>query len=759
MDSGEILSQSAVAEGRAITASAYFPNFSQMVIGFSDGTVSIADVKYDYQFLDPSDTPDEYHDMAVNETRVQDGALLTRIPNGQYRRQSFSIEPKEPIDLGDDDSAVTGLDYTVSPSGLVFAALSDNGTLSVNHLEERTNFMTGETAYTASGRRIAYESGAAGPPSFIRITGLGDNIYLIWKDGTLHRYDARSDDAPLLETLDLTGDNAQVTTARFLIGRNTLLVGDSNGEVHSWFRVRRPGANTADERVLVDARGFGRGGSPVTTLAVSQRGRIFAVGYQDGHIELTHGTSAKQLANIHLEDGGPVSLLNLPGKDDGLLAGAGGSIHRWTLDPGHPEVTWASIFTPVWYEGYEKPMYVWQSSSGTDDFEPKYGLYPLIFGSVKATFYSMLFGLPLALLAAIYTSEFLSPRSKAMIKPTIELMASLPSVVLGFLAALVFAPWIEKIVPATLCMFATLPLTFLAGAYLFQMLPEYWYLRLSRYRFILILAVMPLGFCWALQLGPVAERWLFAGDIRLWLDGQIGGATGGWMFPMTPICALAAFVVMIRWVNPWLRVYTANWGRGAMAIADAVRALAGVAMALGGALAVSSLFAAIGLDPRGAYIGTYVQRNALIVGFVMGFAVIPIIYTIADDALSSVPDHLRSASLGCGATPWQTALYIVIPTAMSGLFSATMIGLGRAVGETMIVLMAAGNTPVMDWNIFNGFRTLSANIAVELPEAVRNSTHYRMLFLAALTLFVMTFILNTVAELVRLRFRKRTYEL
>jgi phosphate transport system permease protein len=96
---------------------------------------------------------------------------------------------------------------------------------------------------------------------------------------------------------------------------------------------------------------------------------------------------------------------------------------------------------------------------------------------------------------------------------------------------------------------------------------------------------------------------------------------------------------------------------------------------------------------------------------------------------------------------------------MSGLFSAIMIGLGRAVGETMIVLMAAGNTPIMEMNIFNGFRTLSANIAVELPEAVVNSTHYRTLFLAALVLFLMTFVLNTLAEIVRLRFRKRASEL
>jgi phosphate transport system permease protein len=143
----------------------------------------------------------------------------------------------------------------------------------------------------------------------------------------------------------------------------------------------------------------------------------------------------------------------------------------------------------------------------------------------------------------------------------------------------------------------------------------------------------------------------------------------------------------------------------------------------------------------------------------MGFAIIPIIYTIAEDALSTVPEQLRSASLGAGATKWQTAVRIVIPTAMSGLFSALMIGLGRAVGETMIVLMAAGNTPVLEMNLFNGFRTLSANIATELPESVRNSTHYRTLFLAALTLFAMTFAINTFAEIVRLRFRKRAIEL
>ena len=139
----------------------------------------------------------------------------------------------------------------------------------------------------------------------------------------------------------------------------------------------------------------------------------------------------------------------------------------------------------------------------------------------------------------------------------------------------------------------------------------------------------------------------------------------------------------------------------------------------------------------------------------MGFAVIPIIFTISEDAFSSVPSNLTAASLALGASRWQTATRIVLPTASPGIFSAVMIGFGRAVGETMIVLMATGNTPVMDGNIFSGFRALSANIAVELPEAPEGGTLFRVLFVAAFLLFCLTFALNTVAELIRLRLRRR----
>jgi phosphate transport system permease protein len=152
---------------------------------------------------------------------------------------------------------------------------------------------------------------------------------------------------------------------------------------------------------------------------------------------------------------------------------------------------------------------------------------------------------------------------------------------------------------------------------------------------------------------------------------------------------------------------------------------------------------------------TYDQRNSLVVGVAMGFAVIPIIFTICEDAFGSVPSNLVAASLAVGASRWQTAIRVVLPTASPGVFSAVMVGFGRAVGETMIVLMATGNTPILDWSMFNGFRTLSANIAVEIPEAPHGGTLYRILFLSGALLFILTFTVNTVAEIVRQRLRER----
>ena len=116
---------------------------------------------------------------------------------------------------------------------------------------------------------------------------------------------------------------------------------------------------------------------------------------------------------------------------------------------------------------------------------------------------------------------------------------------------------------------------------------------------------------------------------------------------------------------------------------------------------------------------------------------------------------LREGAYGLGANKMQVAVRVVFPAALSGIVASIVLGVSRAVGETMIVLMATGNTAVMNWNMFEGMRTLSANVAVEMAEAEVGSTHFRVLFLSALVLFVLTFVLNTAAEIVRNRLRKK----
>jgi phosphate transport system permease protein len=755
-------------ETRQLTAWSVSGAIEDAAFGFSDGTIQTGKIGFNTSYLNQEDLPEDFRGLETGQFPVvYDEGLLLLTPQGQYRLSKLTAEMAEPIMI-EEEVPITRLDLSIRPTGPVLAILTRENQFFITTVREKKNFLTGEVTYTPARARIPYTPpDNREQPDFLRLSGLGDTVYLVWRDGYTLRYDTGNLNNPTLaETLYLIEENrlvdeakTHITALEFLIGKSTLIAGDSQGRINAWFRIKPQNAPTPDGTVTVLAHKLPSRNIPVSSLAASARSRMLAAGYEDGFIRLFNVTNEYLMTELNSENSSPTPVVQIAPKDDGILAFSVQGVRQWVMDPKHPEITLRSLLLPIWYEGYNQPEYVWQSSSGTDQFEPKYSMIPLIFGTLKATFYSMLFGSPLALLAAIYTSEFLHPRIRSAIKPLIELMASLPSVVLGFLAALVFAPFVEQIVPAVLAGFITIPFLFLLGAYIWQILPQRQSIRLSRFRLLYIALLLPLGVLSAVLLGPVLETGLFAGDIKAWLDGQVGSAIGGWMILLIPINALLIAFANAQLVNPWLREHSMTWSRSLFAIADLSKLILAFLSTLGLSLLFAWLLTIAGFDPRGFFIATYVQRNALIVGFVMGFAIIPIIYTIAEDALSSVPDHLRSASLGCGATPWQTAMRIVIPTAMSGLFSAMMIGLGRAVGETMIVLMAAGNTPVLDWNIFNGFRTLSANIAVELPEAVRNSTHYRTLFLSALVLFAMTFVLNTIAEIIRLRFRKKAIEL
>ncbi len=150
------------------------------------------------------------------------------------------------------------------------------------------------------------------------------------------------------------------------------------------------------------------------------------------------------------------------------------------------------------------------------------------------------------------------------------------------------------------------------------------------------------------------------------------------------------------------------------------------------------------------------RLNALVGGVAMSLAVIPIVYTLSEDALSAVPRYMTEASLALGATKWQTALFVTLPAATPGVFAAVLLGFGRAFGETMIVLMATGNAALLGWSFIEPVRTMSATIGAEMAEVVFGDTHYHVLFLIGAVLFIFTFTLNAVAEVfIRQRLLKR----
>ncbi len=780
LDDGTLIREESLIPGGgpALTAWSMSTDGRTATLGFEDGSLRFAEIGFETAFREVDEVPAELRGLQPEEVAKFGDGTVERTTRGQFRIQRLVVDVGEPVTFPS-TAPVVAIDRAMQGNDPVVAIALRDGKLFLRRQKRKLDFLTGKEKVSWDQPSAVSVDAEAGSPRFIRITDLGNQLSVCWSDGTLVRYSIRDLASPkVAEIIDLVPGEAQLTALGVLLGGSTLITGSSDGRVAGWFVVPDTD-NEVDGTRLVCAHRFTlEEGSAVTAIASSPRERMFVVGTRDGFVHALFMTSEKWLASLRTKRKGAITALAVAPKNDALLAADAGGLIEWPFDPRYPEVTVGALFGKVWYERFPEPEYTWQSSSGTDDFEPKLSLVPLVFGTIKATVYSMLLAVPLALLAAIYTSEFLHRKTRARVKPIIELMASLPSVVLGFFAAIVIAPMVREVLPAILASLIALPFALLLSAFLWQWIPIHRSLRMERLRLPMNALALVLGLVGSWLLGPALERLLFAGDVIRWLhDPSVGTGLSGWFLLMLPLSAIAVTMVLAWGVNPWIRRTTAHMGRSREGLVHLAKfggafvLFVGLALALGAVIYhLPQLFdpANEAMDLRtGLYLGKfdlspiegYDQRNALIVGFVMGFAVVPIIYTIAEDALSSVPEHLRAASLGAGATPWQTAVRVIIPTAMSGLFSACMVGLGRAVGETMIVFMATGNTALLKLNAFNGFRTLSANIAIELPEAVRDSTHYRTLFLAALVLFAMTFVINTVAEAVRLRFRRRAYQL
>jgi phosphate transport system permease protein len=548
---------------------------------------------------------------------------------------------------------------------IVSAALLADGNLVLVRRGVRKNLLTGQETVRVTRSELSAPSDltalVVGPQGRSLFGGTASGELYWWAAGG-------GPSKPIFH--DTVGTPVRVL--RTLLGGRTLVVGGEDGTVQVWLPL---GAGDGLEQRLIRVRALGQHAAPIARLAPSLRDRSVLSLDDQGGLALHFSTTGRTLwsGNLGTE---PPAFASFAPRGDGALVWGGAGLLDLEIENPHPEATVGTLFDRVWYESYDRPAHVWQSSSASDDFEPKLSLTPLIVGTLKGTLYSLALAIPLAVLAAIYVSHFMSRRLRDVVKPIIEILAALPSVVLGFLAGLWLAPRLEEFFPALLAVVVILPVIAVGAGILVRTTPAQISSRLPRDWEVLAIGVLlALGIWLSIEVSDPISELLFAGNFSAWLYRTTGVS--------------------------------------------------------------------------------YEQRNALVVGIAMGFAVIPIIFSVAEEALSNVPETLVAGARALGANLWQTVMGVVLPAAGSGIFSAVMLGFGRAVGETMIVLMASGNTPILDWSIFNGFRTLSANIAVEIPEAPQGGTLYRTLFVSALLLFAITFVVNTAAEVIRHRLRTR----
>jgi phosphate transport system permease protein len=631
------------ADVSIVSAAAGDPAQHLFVVGLSNGAAIVA--RHKYQISYPNDQ------RAITPEVVY--------PLGE---QPITIDPSgQPLTL----VAAQG-----NEEGTTLAAVTGDGRLLLENVRAVKSFLDDSITLERKSAAITIPSGKV---THLALGVLQRDLYAVTDDGFINYYNVADKSAPkLVDHKSVVPDGVQVTSLRFLAGGISVLVGDSKGRVAQWFPVR----DENNKYTLAHIREFTGQQGGITEVIPEYFRKGFVAIDQSGRMGIYHTTAERTLLVEDISKT-PLTQAAISPRADHLLAlDQSETLHVIAIHNEHPEVSWNSLWGKVWYESRQQPEFIWQSSSATSDFEPKFSLTPLAFGTLKATLFAIIFAVPIAIMGAIYAGYFMSPKMRSMVKPTIEIMGAMPTVILGFLAGLWLAPLIENNLPGVFALFLLMPVLLWLCAFLWSRLPSAIRHKVGDgWEAALLIPVVCLAAYLAMELSRPMEELLFNGD-------------------------------MVNWINSDLGI-------------------------------------------------SYEQRNSLVVGIAMGFAVIPLIFSISEDAIFGVPKHLTLGSLALGATPWQTLTRVVLFTASPGIFSAIMIGVGRAVGETMIVLMATGNTPVVDLNLFQGFRALSANVAVEMPESEVNSTHYRILFLAALVLFSVTFLFNTIAELVRQRLRAK----
>jgi len=646
--------------------------------------------------------------------RWSDGAIslvdVVALPRGKHAdgdMPRFALKTRAVIPADKLGVPITAVMRSQGEKSSACAALYEGNRIVVVRQNVTKNEITDEEA--TSTNCLTIQGDMPGRITALAMDRAGGTVYAGTDNGLLAWWRLGEDRVIHHDVAPPFLDKRAITSLQLMIGDVTLVVGDAAGNVTNWFFVLPESDRKSNDHPSPQAMGATIGAAGIApgkviaavkevkkltlvrtldshvtgirSIIPSPRNHSLLIQDESGFATLDYTTSERRLTTFK-----GVDQLAFSSRGDVVLALAGSSLKAWRIEGSffglgkttlHPEVSWFALCGRVWYEGLNEPEFSWQSTGGTDDYEPKLSLIPLIFGTMKGTFYAMLLAGPLALGAAAYVSHFASPGLRTWIKPVIEIMACVPSVVLGFLVGLWLAPVIKDGLVALFLSAICIPLVFVLFLLFWQQVRKSpaAQRRVRSREFLLAGMLLAVGLAVAAWASSPVEQRLFGGNVVMWLSRHLG-------------------IV-------------------------------------------------------------YDQRNSILIAFGVGFMVIPIIFTLAEDALSSVPHSMTAASMALGASRWQTLWRVVLPSASPGIFAAVMIGFGRAVGETMVFLMATGNSAQMDWSPFNGMRTLSANIAQEVPEAAVDGTLYRVLFLCAVVLFLMTFVLNTLAEVVRQRLRKR----
>lgn len=541
--------------------------------------------------------------------------------------------------------------------------------------------LSSDMAAAASGLQLASFTLPAGfVADFVLEDALQRYILLANRAGEACLLKQHESTAGCIQRLSLTDRTVTLTAITWLAGQQSLITGDSSGQIKQWFLL----ADHNRQVRLSWIKPYQTAEAAIVAIGPEQGRSGFAVLDARGGLSLFYSTLSKplwqkRLPELAVTQAAPDTLRFNASNDRLWLIKQQQVLNVLRVNNKHPEISWRTLWQKVWYESWQQPEYVWQSSGGAEFYQGKYSLVPLTIGTLKAAFYALLVAVPLAILAALYSVCYLAEPLRSRLSNLIELMALFPTVIIGFLAAIWLAPALEQHLLALLLFILITPLAVFLLAKHWSRLPAFLQRPTgSKQTALLMLVILLLSMTLALQLGALLEQYCFAGSVRFWLNAQ-------------------------------------------------------------------------GID--------YQQRNALVVGLAMGFAVLPIVFSLSYDALAQIPKQLTLGAYALGANQWQIVRRVMLPVAAPGVLAAIMLGLSRAIGETMIILMATGNNPITNFNLFEGLRSLTATLAIELPEAAVDSSHYRVLFLVAILLFIFTFACNTLADLVRQRLRRNLQRL